>query len=163
MYFLANMQYDYILDLDNRLQITQVAELEMQYNDYNNYPDHHAEMQWEYHQEQMQCAPTPTCNIMQPTDFSTLIGRLKNITFEDTRILQYRAAMQYSQLNVDQIATVMNLFHFEDNKMIIAKESFARVCDPQNYYCWRMLLLFHPLKKSCWNTYVHMASQFFNI
>lgn len=133
MYFLANMQYDYVLDLDNRLQITQVAELEMQYeDDHHGYDEQHDESQWNHHHDDVQMAPA--CSIMNSGDFNMMLSTLEEVTFEDTRVLQYRVAVQYAQLSVAQIAQVMNLFHFEDNKMIVAKESFALVWDRQNYY-----------------------------
>lgn len=71
---------------------------------------------------------------MSDSRFSALLATLKNESFETSRLVIAKQAMEHNFFTVVQIKSIMDAFSYEDSKLEIAKAAYPLVVDPDNYF-----------------------------
>lgn len=71
---------------------------------------------------------------MNPMSFGQLKQTVSNSTFESTKLSVFKQALAYNYFTSQQVLDIMNLFTFESYKVEVAKISYAKTLDPNNYY-----------------------------
>lgn len=71
---------------------------------------------------------------MNPASFSQLQQTINSSTFESTKLSVFKQALAYNYFTSQQVLDIMNLFTFESYKVEVAKISYAKTLDPNNYY-----------------------------
>ncbi len=66
--------------------------------------------------------------------FEDLLSRVKNEAFDDQKLKVISAYSSHTALNTKQIAQLFPLFFKDDSKLILAKQEFQYVVDPQQFY-----------------------------
>ncbi|ATA89742.1 hypothetical protein CGC58_08370 [Capnocytophaga stomatis] len=71
---------------------------------------------------------------MNYNNFSSFFRMFKNQTFDDDKLKFFRMQKNTTSFTTKQIADMMKCLSFDSNRLILAKEAFYNVVDPQNYY-----------------------------
>lgn len=84
-----------------------------------------------------QCG-TPAGNFgpvpMNTPDFAQMKQTINNAGFESTRLTILKQALNYNHFTTQQVCELMDLFWFESSKLEVAKLTYPKTTDPQNYY-----------------------------
>lgn len=86
--------------------------------------------------------PFPTTACEMPTrpvamcsgDFVQLKRSIDNAGFESTKLNIFKQALAYNYFTTAQVCDIMEQFWFESNKLEVAKLSYPKTIDQQNYY-----------------------------
>lgn len=84
--------------------------------------------------------PTTVCEApvrpmaMNNVDFEQLKRTISNGSFESTRLNIFKQALAYNYFTTAQVCDLMDQFWFESTKLEVAKISYPKTIDQQNYY-----------------------------
>ncbi len=84
--------------------------------------------------------PTQECHVpvgpvaISNSDFVQLKRTIDNGSFESTRLNIFKQALAYNYFTTSQVCDLMTLFWFESSKLEVAKLSYPKTIDQQNYY-----------------------------
>ena len=79
----------------------------------------------------------PTCVNKRPMnsgDFNSALETIKNQGFDETRLKTAKQIAQSNCLNTTQIASICQIFGFEESKLDFAKFAFDACVEPRNYF-----------------------------
>lgn len=71
---------------------------------------------------------------MSHSDFQQLKRTIDNAGFESTRLNIFKQALGYNYFTTAQVCDLMDSFWFESTKLEVAKLSYPKTIDQQNYY-----------------------------
>ncbi len=71
---------------------------------------------------------------MNPASFIQLKQTISNSSFESTKLSVFKQALAYNYFTSQQVLDIMSLFSFESYKVEVAKISYAKTLDQNNYY-----------------------------
>lgn len=71
---------------------------------------------------------------MADYDFERLRCTLEEASFESTRMMILKQALNYNYFTTAQVRALMNEFWFESSKLEVAKVAYTKTVDPNNYY-----------------------------
>jgi hypothetical protein len=80
---------------------------------------------------------------MQEADYNGLMRALKAEAFEDTRLKLAERVLGRSWVSTAQVAGLMGLFYFDDNRLELARLAYPRVTDPGRYFSLTETLTFN--------------------
>lgn len=72
--------------------------------------------------------------IMKKEDFDDLKKSINNRNFESTNSAAVKTAIDNNFLSSEQVKELLKFFTFEDTKLEIAKYSYKKVCDKNNFF-----------------------------
>ena len=78
--------------------------------------------------------PEPCINSLNNSGFNFMLQSIANQSFEQNRLQVANQILQTNYLTSQQVFSILQLFNFEQSKLIFAKSAFNRVIDPQNYF-----------------------------
>jgi hypothetical protein len=67
-------------------------------------------------------------------DFDDLTGSINSRNFESTNINTVKEAIDKNYFTSEQVRELLKYFTFEDSKLDIAKHSYKKVCDKNNFF-----------------------------
>ncbi len=67
-------------------------------------------------------------------DFSDLKSTINNMNFESTNIGIVKTALDKNYFSSEQMREILKFFNFESNKLEIAKYSYSKICDKNNFF-----------------------------
>jgi hypothetical protein len=78
----------------------------------------------------------PNPNMIAPNvnGFNFMLQSIANQSFEQNRLQVAQQILQSNYLTSQQVFSILQLFSFEQSKLLFAKSAFNRVIDPQNYF-----------------------------
>jgi hypothetical protein len=71
---------------------------------------------------------------MSSSEFESAKSSIKSKSFEDSKLTMAKQVIKANCLSTAQVKEIMMLFSFEDTKLDLAKYSYDRTTDPNNYY-----------------------------
>ncbi|MDO4228451.1 MAG: DUF4476 domain-containing protein [Capnocytophaga sp.] len=71
---------------------------------------------------------------MRQGDFNTFFRMFKEQSFDDDKLRFFRTQKNVTAFTTQQIASMMENISFDNNRLILAKEAYTNVLDPENYY-----------------------------
>lgn len=71
---------------------------------------------------------------MNTVDFNQAKERLRRDWFENTRVTTAKQIMDANYFTSQQVKELLQLFTFEDNKLVLAKYAYNKTTDRNNYY-----------------------------
>lgn len=71
---------------------------------------------------------------MHQGNFNTFFQMFKEQSFDDDKLRFFRMQRNSTAFTTQQIASMMECISFDDNRLILAKEAYMNVLDPENYY-----------------------------
>ena len=74
------------------------------------------------------------CHAMSDQAFRQAASAIENKSFADEKMTVAGQILRANCLNVSQVKALMGLFTYEEDKISIAKKSYARTVDQNNYY-----------------------------
>jgi hypothetical protein len=86
-------------------------------------------------------------NVMNARDFDQLKESLKKEWFENNRITSVKMVTDKTNFTAQQVKDLMLLFVFENNKLEVAKYTYRKIVDKQNYYILNDALTFSSSKE----------------
>lgn len=72
--------------------------------------------------------------IIKPDDFKELKHDINNRSFESTNLSIVKTAIDKNFFSSEQIKEILSYFTFENNKVEIAKYSYKKICDKNNFF-----------------------------
>lgn len=79
-------------------------------------------------------APAQRCNPMSEANFTSALNSIKSKGFDDTRLTVARQINSANCLTSMQVKRICETFSFEATSLTFAKEAYAKVFDPGNYF-----------------------------
>jgi len=86
-------------------------------------------------------------NVMNARDFDQVKESLRKEWFESNRLVSAKFIIDKNNFTTVQVKELMLLFTFEDKKLDIAKSSYRKTVDKQNYYLVNEALVFNSSKE----------------
>lgn len=116
--------------------------LDQQPDGYSLFPD-----------EEMQLPGLGFCNTnlpvaMQDADFRQLVQTLRREAFEDTRLQLAGSVLSSGWFTTVQVGQMMQVFHFDDNRLELARMAYPRVTDKNRFYTLTEALTFNKNRES---------------
>lgn len=84
---------------------------------------------------------------MTNQEFNNLFNMVENTSFDDSKLSIVKQALTYNYLNTEQVSLLLDLFSFESYKLKLAKHTYPKVIDPQNFYLVNEQFTFNSSKK----------------
>jgi hypothetical protein len=72
--------------------------------------------------------------MMKKDDFKDLKSTINNMNFESTNLDLVKTAIDNNYFTSEQVRELLTYFTYEDNRLIVAKYAYKKVCDQKNFF-----------------------------
>jgi hypothetical protein len=72
--------------------------------------------------------------MMKKDDFKDLKSTINNMNFESTNLDVVKTAIDNNYFTSEQVRELLTYFTYEDNRLIVAKYAYKKVCDQKNFF-----------------------------